>query len=206
LRRPDTPGKYHLCRGTGTLCKSSPWRNRPPNHAGKQRPPTDTFGTEIKGTPGKEPTISGRFSPRAWGWSGLVSSRVGNPMWASLAFTCSACRVWVLRPLPGKRRTCALCCPNQLVWARCVFVWTSGWLGSGRHLASWPMPWSIPVWQNSPGGFCQDLIFVKLTWPTLIVIWPPAGPRDPLCLFLRLHPHLHALRSVDQHLGRLPVV
>jgi hypothetical protein len=45
------PGKYHLCRGTGTLCKSSPWRNRPSNHAGKQRPPADTFGTEIKGTP-----------------------------------------------------------------------------------------------------------------------------------------------------------
>jgi nucleoside-diphosphate-sugar epimerase len=51
LRRPDTPGKYHLCRGIGTLCKSSPWQNRPSNHAGKQRPPTDTFGTEIEGTP-----------------------------------------------------------------------------------------------------------------------------------------------------------
>jgi hypothetical protein len=51
LRRPDTPGKYHLCRGTGTPCKSSPWRNRPSNHAGKQRPPAHTFGTEIKGTP-----------------------------------------------------------------------------------------------------------------------------------------------------------
>src|SRR5260221_363947 len=43
--------KTHLEGGQGKLCKSSPWPNRPSNHAGKRRPPTDTFGTEIKGTP-----------------------------------------------------------------------------------------------------------------------------------------------------------
>jgi hypothetical protein len=51
-------------------------------------------------------------------------------------------------------------------------------------------------------GSSVALRFVNLAWPTLILSFAPAGPRDPL----RLHPHLHALRSDDQHLGRLPVV